>query len=180
MVAHVFNPTANPLCSLGTFSSSIIGDPVLSTMDVCEHSLLYLSGTDRSSQETAISVSCPQALVGICHSVWVCWLFIGLIPEWGSLWIHSVSAANFLSITPSMGILFPILRRNDVSTLWSSFFLSFMGFADCILVILSFWDNIHLSVNAYHVCSFVIGLSPLGRYHPDPSICLRISWIHCF
>jgi hypothetical protein len=25
-----------------------------------------------------------------------------------------------------MRILFPILRRNEVSTLWSSFFLSFM------------------------------------------------------
>jgi hypothetical protein len=33
---------------------------------------------------------------------------------------------NFVSITPSMGVLFPILRRGKVSTLWSSFFLSFM------------------------------------------------------
>ena len=33
---------------------------------------------------------------------------------------------NFVSVTPSMGILFPILRRSEVSTLWSSFFLSFM------------------------------------------------------
>jgi hypothetical protein len=30
-------------------------------------------------------------------------------------------------------ILFPILRRGKVSTLWSSFFLSFMCFANCIL-----------------------------------------------
>jgi hypothetical protein len=37
-----------------------------------------------------------------------------------------------------MGILFPILRRNEVSTLWSSFFLSFMCFANCIFGILSF------------------------------------------
>jgi hypothetical protein len=36
--------------------------------------------------------------------------------------------------------------------------LSFMCFANCILGILSFWANIHLSVSAYHVCSFVIGL----------------------
>jgi hypothetical protein len=34
------------------------------------------------------------------------------------------SAPNFVSVTPSMGILFPILRRNELSTLWSSFFLS--------------------------------------------------------
>jgi hypothetical protein len=32
-----------------------------------------------------------------------------------------------------MGVLFPILRRDKVSTLWSSFFLSFMCFANCIL-----------------------------------------------
>jgi hypothetical protein len=52
---------------------------------------------------------------------------MGWIPRWGSLWIviHSVSALNFVSVTPSMGILFPILRRSEVSTLWSSIFLSF-------------------------------------------------------
>jgi hypothetical protein len=37
-----------------------------------------------------------------------------------------ISAPNFVSVTPSMGILFPILRRGIVSTLQSSFFLSFM------------------------------------------------------
>jgi hypothetical protein len=65
--------------------------------------------------------------------------------------------------------LFPILRRIEVFTLWSSFFLSFMCFANCILGILSFWANIHLSVSAYHVCSFVIGLPHLGcilQIHP--------------
>jgi hypothetical protein len=64
----------------------------------------------------------------------------GIDPHWGSLQIVflSVSAPNFDSVTPSMGILFPILKRNEVSTLWSSF-LSFMCFANCILGILSFW-----------------------------------------
>jgi hypothetical protein len=55
-----------------------------------------------------------------------------------------------------MGILFTILRRNEVSTHWSSF-LSCMCFANCILDILSFWANIHLSVSAYHVCSLLLG-----------------------
>jgi hypothetical protein len=32
-----------------------------------------------------------------------------------------------------MGVLFPILRRGTVSTLWSSFFLSFMSLTNCIL-----------------------------------------------
>ena len=67
------------------------------------------------------------------------------------------SAPKFVSVTPSMGVLFPILRRNEVSTFWSSFMLSFMCFATCILGILSFWANIHLSVSTYHVSSFVIG-----------------------
>jgi hypothetical protein len=61
-----------------------------------------------------------------------------------------------------MGILFSILERSKVSTLCSSLFLSFMCFANCILDILSFWANIHLSVNSYHVCSFVIELPYSG------------------
>jgi hypothetical protein len=35
-----------------------------------------------------------------------------------------------------MGILFPLLRRIKVSTLWSSFFLSFICFVDCSLGVL--------------------------------------------
>jgi hypothetical protein len=100
----------------------------------------------------------------------------GWIPGCGSLWmVHPfVSAPNFVSVTPSMGVLFPILRRGEVSTLWSLFF-SFMCFANCIVCILSFWANIHLSVSTYFASSFVIGLSHSGRYPPDPSICLGIS-----
>jgi hypothetical protein len=44
-----------------------------------------------------------------------------------------VTAPNFVSVTPSMGVLFPILRRGMVSTLQSSFFLSFMRLANYIL-----------------------------------------------
>ena len=79
---------------------------------------------------------------------------------WGSLWmvLPSMSAPNFVSVTPSICSLFPILRRNEASTFWSSF-LIFLCFANCILGIQSFWANIHLSVSAYHVYSFVSGLS---------------------
>jgi hypothetical protein len=89
---------------------------------------------------------------------------MGCIPWWGSLWmLHPfVSAPNFVSVTPSMSVLLPILRRGEVSTLWSSFFLSSMCFANCILGIPSFWANIHLSVSAYQVSSFVIGLPHSG------------------
>ena len=32
-----------------------------------------------------------------------------------------ISAPNFVSVTPSMHVLFPILRRGKVTTLWSHF-----------------------------------------------------------
>ena len=133
-------------------------------MDDCELPVLYLPGTGRASQETAILGSCQQNLVGICNSVWVWRLFMGWMPRRESFWMvmPSVSAPNYVSVTPSMGILFCLLRRIQVSTLWYSFFLSFMCFANCILGILSFWANIHLSVSAYHVYSFVIGLPHSG------------------
>jgi hypothetical protein len=107
----------------------------------------------RALKETATSGSCQQALVGIC-----------LVSGFGGcLWGGSqVGIPNFVSVIPSMGILFPTVRRNEVSTLWSSLFLSFMCFANCILGILSFWANIYLTVSAYHVCSFVIGLPHSG------------------
>jgi hypothetical protein len=57
-----------------------------------------------------------------------------------------------------MGILFPILRRNEVSAHWLPSFLNFMCFANCILGGLTFWANIHLQVSAYQVSSFVTGL----------------------
>ena len=73
-------------------------------MDDCEHPVLYLPGTWRASQETAISGSCQQNLVGICNRVWVWWLFMGWIARWGSLWmvIPSVSAPNFVFVSPSI------------------------------------------------------------------------------
>jgi hypothetical protein len=129
-----------------------------------EHPLLCLPGTGIASQETAISGSFQQNLAGICNSVCVWWLIMGWTPGWGSVWmVHPfVSAPNFVSVTPSMGVLFPILRRGELFSLFSSFFLSFMCFASCVLGILRFWAKIYLSVSAYHVSSFVIVLPHSG------------------
>ena len=137
---------------------------MFNSVDDYEHLLLYSPGTGIASEEIAISGSCQQNLAGICNCVWVWWLFMRWIPGWSSLCmvLPSISALNFVSVTPSMGILFQILRRNKVSTFLSSFFLRFMSFANCILGSLSFWANVHLSVSAYHVCSFVIGLPQAG------------------
>jgi hypothetical protein len=149
-------------------------------MEGCEHPLLYLSGTGRVSQETTLPSSYQLALVGIVHSVWVWWLFMGWIPRWGSLWmvISPVSAPNFFSVTSFMGILFPLLRRISVSTLWSFFFLSFMFFANCILGILSFWANIHSSMSAYHVCSFFDWFTGSLRIISSISILLSRNFIN--
>jgi hypothetical protein len=155
---------ADPFSSLGTFSSFFIGDPVFHHIDDCEHPLLYLPGTGIASNETAIPGSFQHNIAGICNSVCVWWLIMGWTPGWGSLWMVYlfVLAPKFVSATPSMGILFSILGRNEISTRCSSFFLIFLCFANCILGILGFWENIHLSLSAYQVTSFVIGLPHSG------------------
>jgi hypothetical protein len=155
---------AVPFSSLGIFSSSSMGGPVFHPIDDCEHPLLCLPGTGLASQETAKSGSFQQNLAVVRNSVCVWWLIMGWTPRWGSvLMVHPfISAPNFVSVTPSMGVLFPILRRGELSTLCSSFFLSFMCFASCILGILSFCAKFHLSVSAYHVSTFVIGLPHSG------------------
>ena len=56
----------SPLQLTGYFSGSFIGDLMLCPMDDCEHPLLYLPGTGKALQETAISGSCQQAFVGTC------------------------------------------------------------------------------------------------------------------
>jgi hypothetical protein len=103
-------------------------------------------------------------------------LIMGWIPGYGSLYmVHPfISAPNFVSVTPSLGVLFPILRRGIVSTLQSSFFLSFMCLANCILYLgyPRFGANIHLSVSTYCVSSFVNVLPHSGWCPPGPSIWL--------
>jgi hypothetical protein len=75
---------------------------LLSPMVVCKHPHLYLSGSGRASQETAISGSCQQTLLGINNSVWVWWLHMGWVLKWGSLWITfpSVSIQLLLHVFP--------------------------------------------------------------------------------
>ena len=116
--------------SLGTFFSSPLEGPVFHPIDDFEHPLLYFPGTVIASHETAISGTFQQNLAGICNSVCMWWLIMGRNPGWGSLWmVHPFFLApNF--VTPSMGILFPILGRNEVFTRWSSSFLIFLFLAN--------------------------------------------------
>jgi hypothetical protein len=104
---------ASPISSFSPFSNSSTEVQVFSPMVGCEHLHLYWSGSGRASQETAISGSCQQVLLGIHHSVWVWWLYMGWIPRWGSLWISflSVSAPHFVPV-------FPLYRRSCGLKIW--------------------------------------------------------------
>ena len=144
-------------------------------MDGWKHSPLYLSGTGRAFQETAISGSCQLTLAGST-----------IVSGFGYPGGQSLDGLSFslcstlcLCISPH-GYFVPLPRRTKVSTLLSSFLLSCLWSLNYILGIPSFWANIHLSVSAYHMCSFVIGLPHSGWYFLVPSICLRNSWTYCF
>jgi hypothetical protein len=60
---------ADPFSSLGNFSSSSIGDPVIHPIADCEYPLLCLLGPGIASQETAISGSFEQNLASVCNDV---------------------------------------------------------------------------------------------------------------
>ena len=71
---------ADPFSSLGIFSSSSIGGPVIHSIADCEHPLLCLPGTGIVSQETAISGSFQQNIAGICNSVCILVADYGMDP----------------------------------------------------------------------------------------------------
>ena len=115
------------------------------------HELLSESGW--AYQEIILSGSSQEG-IGILNGFWVWWLYEGWILRWGSLWMTfpSVFSPYFVSIFAPVNILFPFLWRTKASTIWFSFFLSFMWSVSWILGILSFLFNIHFSVSTYHVC----------------------------
>ena len=82
------------------------------------------------------------------------------------------SAPHFVPIIPPVSIPFPLLR--SIHTL--NFLLDVYMVCECILDILNFSANIHLSVSTHHVWYFVIWLPHSGWYSQVPSICLQISW----
>jgi hypothetical protein len=75
----------DPLSSLGTFSSSSIGGPVIHPIAECEHPPLCLPGPSIVSQETAISGNFQQNLASVCNGVSLWRLIMGWIPGYGSL-----------------------------------------------------------------------------------------------
>ena len=69
----------SPLQLPQSLPNFFIGSPRLSLMVGCEHLPLYMSGSGRASQETAISGFCQHALLGIHNSICVWWLYMGWI-----------------------------------------------------------------------------------------------------
>jgi hypothetical protein len=61
-----------------------------------------------------------------------------------------------------------------------SFLFSLFGSVECIVGILYFMANIHLSVSTYHACTFGTGLPHSRCYSQVTSICLQNSWCLCF
>jgi hypothetical protein len=78
----------------------------------CDHPLLCLLGPGIVSQERAISGSFQQNFASVCNGVRVWKLIMGWIPAYGNhKMVHLfVTAPNFVSVTPSMGVLFPFLN----------------------------------------------------------------------
>ena len=125
-----------------------------------------------------------------------CWLSLFLIPittQLCSISWHTSSPISthtwclppfFLSLPfflPSpphpllpMIILFPLLSKIEASTLWVSFFSSFVW--SVVSWVFQAFPNIYLSVSTYHVCSFMTGSHHSGWYFLVSSICLWISW----
>ena len=58
-----------------------LGNPEYSPMVGCKLLPLYLSGSSRASQETAISCFYQQILPSIHNNVRVCWMYMGWIPR---------------------------------------------------------------------------------------------------
>jgi hypothetical protein len=85
----------------------------------CNHPLLCLLGPSIVSQERAISGSFQQNLASVCNGVSIRKLIMGWIPAYDNhSMVHPfVTAPNFVSVTPSMGVLFPFLRKGSVHTL---------------------------------------------------------------
>ena len=174
---------ADHFSSLGTFSSSSIGGSVFHPIAECEHPPMCLPGTGIASQETAISGSFQQNLATVCTGVSVWKLIMGWIPRYGSLYmVHPLfSAPNFVSVTHSMGVLFPILRSGKVSTLWSSFFLNFMRLASCILYLgYPKFLGYYPLIREYILCEFLCDWFTSLRMIPSRSIHLPRNFINSF
>jgi len=154
----------NPFSSSSPFSNSSIAKSVLSSMVVWKQVPVYLSGYGRATEEKAISGSYQHALLGIHNIVWVWWQYMGWLTEWGHLQMifASVSAPHFFSVFPPVNILFSLLWRHSIHSLFFQL-LELPVVCRLYLQYSKLWTNIHISVSTYLLFSFVILLPHSGR-----------------
>jgi hypothetical protein len=146
---------ADPFSSFGPFSSSSIGvRPCIpsngwlrTSISVFVRHWQSLSGDSYIRILSSSTCWHPQYCLGLVT-------VYGMDPQVG----QSLDGLSFSLCSPlclcnfSHGYFVPPSKKDwSIHTLWSSFFLSFMWSVNCILGILNFWANIHLSVSAYHV-----------------------------
>ena len=95
---------------------TIQGLPHLGFYHINNHQTQILLQMPPKLADRSLIEMSPARLLLASGCVWIWWLFMGWIPKWGSLWmvIPSVSPPHFVSVTPSMGILFPLDRKSVV------------------------------------------------------------------
>ena len=81
---------AVPFSSLGAFSSSSIGGPVVHSIADCEHPLLCLLGPGIVSQERAITGSFQRNLASVCNGVSIWRLIMGFSLSYINMYIFII------------------------------------------------------------------------------------------
>jgi hypothetical protein len=128
-----------PLQLLCPFSSSSMVNHVLIPMDGCEHHFCKALALAKPLRRELYQAPVSKHLLASTKVSGFLTIY-GMDPQVEqSLDGLSFSfCPNLVSVFPPMDILFPLLRRIEVFTLWSSFFLSFIWSVNCILGIPNF------------------------------------------
>jgi hypothetical protein len=87
-----------------------------------------------------------------------------------------VTAPNFVSVTPSMGVLFPILRKGKVSTLWSSFNACFLKVILCVCVCVCY---AHMHGNQDNMVSSLLPRGSVGSVLAASTFTETSCWPFC-
>jgi hypothetical protein len=119
-------------------------------------SSLYGSGSFLLSCHLRLAGGYPQFFLHHCYKPLFKFLILWISPPLSSYTWSCPPFPHPSSIPPkslpqsTYHEYFALLLRNEESTFWSFFFLSFIWSVNCILSISRFWANIQCSVTTYH------------------------------
>lgn len=88
------------------------------------------------------------------------------------LTLYSLSHRSITFSMSSVIFLFSLLSGIEAFTLWLSFLLSVIWSVRCTVGILSFWANIHLSMNLFHPSTMGVSGNCVIRFGDKFSYCL--------